>query len=100
VAESDPASVGFEVDVYWAAYGGRDPLKMLEGVKGRVPYLHAKDMATDRTMTEVGRGTLDFPAFAGARKKLGIKCFLVEHDEPKLPSMKSAEISFAYLRRL
>jgi sugar phosphate isomerase/epimerase len=65
-----------------------------------VPFLHAKDMAADRTMTEVGRGTLDFPAFAAARKRLGIKGFFVEHDEPTLPSMESARQSFAYLRGL
>ncbi len=100
VAESDPENLGFEVDVYWAAYGGRDPMAALRAVKGRVPYFHAKDMGPDREMTEVGSGTLDFAAFAAARRELGIECFLVEHDEPTPSSIESARISFEYLRGL
>jgi sugar phosphate isomerase/epimerase len=97
VAESDPASFNFEVDVYWAAYGGRDPMEVLRGIPGRSPFIHVKDMAPDRAMTEVGAGTLDFAAMAAARQELGIGCFLVEHDEPTLPSMESARKSFEYL---
>jgi len=100
VAEGDPESLGFEVDVYWAAYGGRDPLAALRAVRGRVPYVHAKDMAADRSMTEVGSGTLDFPEFAAAREELGARTFYVEHDEPAPPSIESARISFEYLRGL
>ncbi len=100
VAEADPESLGFEVDVYWAAYGGRDPMAMLCAVAGRVPYVHAKDMAPDRTMTEVGRGTLDFPAFVAAKRELGVELFFVEHDEPAPPTIESARVSFESLRRL
>jgi sugar phosphate isomerase/epimerase len=100
VAESDPRYVGFEVDVYWAAKGGRDPMDVLRTLEGRARYIHAKDMTADGAMTEVGAGTLDFRAMAAARRKLGIKCFFVEHDEPKRPSMDSARKSFRYLRRI
>ena len=100
VAEADPESLGFEVDVYWGAYGGRDPMAMLRAVAGRVPYVHAKDMAPGRTMTEVGRGTLDFPAFVAAKRELGVECFFVEHDDPAPPTIASARVSFEYLRSL
>jgi sugar phosphate isomerase/epimerase len=100
VAECDPELVGFELDVFWAAKGGRDPMDVLRTIKGRSAYIHAKDMTTDGAMTEVGEGTLDFKAMASARKALGIRCFFVEHDEPTLPSMESARISFEHLRKL
>ena len=100
VGECDPECVGFEPDVYWAAKGGRDPLDALEAIKGRMPYIHAKDMAADGSMTEVGAGTLDFAAMAAARAELGIRCFLVEHDEPAPSSMESARTSFEFLRTL
>jgi len=99
VAECDPKRVGFEVDTFWVAKGGRDPMAVLRTIKGRSRYIHAKDMTADGAMTEVGAGTLDFKAIAAARKELGIKCFFVEHDEPKRPSMASARKSFEYLRK-
>lgn len=100
VAEADPEGLGFEVDVYWGAYGRRDPMAMLRAVAGRVPYVHAKDMAPDREMTEVGSGTLDFPAFVAAKRELGVECFFVEHDEPAPPTIESARVSFEYLHGL
>lgn len=100
VGECDPESVGFELDVYWTMRGGRDPLDALEVIKGRAQYIHAKDMAADGSMTEVGSGTLDFAAMAAARAELGIRCFFVEHDEPTPPSIESARTSFEHLRRL
>jgi sugar phosphate isomerase/epimerase len=99
VDECDPKLVRFELDVYWAAKGGRDPMDVLRTLEGRSPYIHAKDMTADGAMTEVGAGTLDFKAMAAARKKLGIKCFFVEHDEPAPPSIESARKSFEYLRK-
>jgi len=100
VGECDPRYVGFELDVFWAAKGGRDPMDVLRTLKGRSRYIHAKDMTARGAMTEVGAGTLDFKAMAAARKALGVKCFFVEHDEPKLPSMDSARKSFECLRRI
>jgi len=100
VGECDPECVGFELDVYWAAKGGRDPLDALAAIAGRAPYIHAKDMAPDGAMTEVGSGTLDFAAMAAARAELGIRCFFVEHDEPTLPSMESGRRSFEHLQVL
>ena len=99
VAESDAKLVGFEVDTFWVAKGGRDPLEVLRTIEGRARYIHVKDMTRDGAMTEVGAGTLDLAAIAAARKKLGVKCFFVEHDEPKRPSMNSARKSFEYLRK-
>jgi sugar phosphate isomerase/epimerase len=98
VRECDPGCVNFQVDVYWAATGGRDPLDALEAVRGRVPTIHAKDMAPGGSMADVGAGTLDFAAMAAARAELGIRCFLVEHDEPAPSSIESARKSFDFLR--
>jgi sugar phosphate isomerase/epimerase len=94
---TDPSLVKIELDVYWAAYAGVDPVAYLQALADRVALIHLKDMAADRSMTEVGKGVLDMQhicQFAQARGLWGI----VEHDHPHIPSLESARISLAYFR--
>ncbi len=94
---TDPSLVKIELDVYWAAYAGVDPASYLQTLADRVALIHLKDMAADRSMTEVGKGLLDMRsicAFAQARGLWGI----VEHDHPHIPSLESARISWEYFR--
>jgi sugar phosphate isomerase/epimerase len=93
----DPSLVKIELDVYWAAYAGVDPVSYLQVLADRVVLVHLKDMAADRSMTEVGKGILDMQhicAFAQAHGLWGI----VEHDHPQIPSLESARISFEYFK--
>ena len=94
---TDPSLVKIELDVYWAAYAGVDPLAYLQMLGDRVALIHLKDMAPDRSMTEVGKGMLDMQgicAFAQARGLWGV----VEHDHPQIPSLESARISLEYFK--
>ncbi len=98
---TDPQLVDFELDLYWLAAGGGDPLAYLARYPGRFAMLHLKDRdATARHgMTEVGSGTLDFPAILRAAKRAGLRHAFVEHDNPASP-FDSIRSSFAYLERL
>ena len=94
---TNPSLVKIELDVYWAAYAGVDPVEFLQTHADRIALIHLKDMAADRSMTEVGKGTLDMRRiceFAQARGLWGI----VEHDHPQMPSLESARISLEYFR--
>jgi len=94
---TDPSLVKIELDVYWAAFAGVDPVSYLQILAERVVLVHLKDMAADRSMTEVGRGILDMQhicTFAEVRGLWGI----VEHDHPQIPSLESARISLEYFR--
>lgn len=94
---TDPSLVKIELDVYWAAYADVDPVAFLQAHADRIALIHLKDMAPDRSMTEVGKGILDMQgicAFAQARSLWGI----VEHDHPQIPSLESARISLEYFR--
>ncbi len=94
---TDPSLVKIELDVYWAAYAGVDPVSYLQVLADRVVLVHLKDMAADRSMTEVGKGILNMQqicAFAQDRSLWGI----VEHDYPQIPSLESARISFEYFK--
>jgi sugar phosphate isomerase/epimerase len=94
---TDPSLVKIELDVYWVAFAGVDPVSYLQVLADRVVLIHLKDMAADRSMTEVGKGILNMQqicAFAQAHGLWGI----VEHDYPQIPSLESASISFEYFK--
>ncbi len=88
VAETDPALVGFELDLYWAAVAGVDPGALLARMAGRVPLVHLKDMGQETNERgipadlPVGQGTLDWAALAPAAQAAGAQWFIVEQDNP------------------
>jgi sugar phosphate isomerase/epimerase len=106
VKETDPKLVDFELDLYWARFADQDPLALFAKYPGRFAMWHVKDMAitgTQKGMTPVGKGTIDFKSiFANARQS-GMKYFFVEHDSAaQYPggSLASAQASYEYLRQL
>jgi len=100
VGESDPSLLFFELDVFWLKTAGEDPQAMIETLAGRVKLLHLKDFAADGKMTDVGSGTLDFPALIAAGRAAGVEHMFVEHDFPPKPYWPSVEASVGYLRTL
>jgi sugar phosphate isomerase/epimerase len=99
VNETDPALVGFELDLYWAAKGGGDPARYFREHPRRFPALHVKDMAPDGDFADVGSGVLDFEAMFRYARRGGVKQWLVEHDRPADP-FQSARNSYTYLANL
>ena len=104
--EADPALVDFELDLYWAKFADQDPVALFAKYPGRFTMWHVKDMSvtgTQKGMTPVGKGTMDFKAiFANARQS-GMKYFFVEHDTAgQYPggSLASVQASYDYLRQL
>ncbi len=100
LAATDPDLVTLELDVYWAAYAGFDPISLLREYAGRVPVVHLKDMDSSRRYTEVGDGTLDIKAITAAAQEGGTSWLIVEHDNPTMPSLESAKRSLENLRGL
>lgn len=101
-SQVDPALLHFEIDVYWAAFAGQDPVGLLRSLAGRVPLVHLKDMSADsrRTFAEVGQGQLDFPAILQVCDELGVEWTIVEQDQCERPPLESVGISLNYLRSL
>jgi sugar phosphate isomerase/epimerase len=97
---TDPALVALECDAYWATFAGVDPVSYLQRWSGRVPLLHVKDMTSDRRFTEVGDGTLDMSAICRTASAGGTRWYIIENDQPRLPSLESARRSLEYLRGL
>jgi len=92
--ETDPASVHFQMDVFWIVFPGQDPVKLLDKYKGRWELMHLKDMRkglktgeltgkTDVTNdVALGSGQMDWTAILKAAKKAGIKWYFIEDESP------------------
>ena len=109
--QTDPKLVQLEMDCYWVARAGKDPVDYMKRYPGRIPILHLKDMkagvtpTTDitqrrRRFTEVGRGTIDWKRIFQAAPEAGVKHGFVEQDKCDGPPMESAKISYEYLKNL
>lgn len=98
IERTDPDLVTMEIDFFWAAEAGVDPLALFARSPGRFRSCHIKDRAADGAMVSVGDGTIDFAASFAEAGKAGIETFYVEHDNPADP-LASVARSFAYLNR-
>lgn len=85
IAETDPALVGFEVDVFWVAAAGHDPVALLERLTGRVPVVHLKDRAAgpEQADAPVGAGTFAWGPILAAAEAAGAGWYVVEQDHPQ-----------------
>jgi sugar phosphate isomerase/epimerase len=109
--QTDPALVFFEMDVYWTAAGGGDPVELLKAHPTRYKLLHLKDMKERQRfkgdggdpsqwmalfpyMTSVGDGVLDIKAIVAQGRRNGVEHFFVEQDgvaDPQLALRRSAD---------
>jgi sugar phosphate isomerase/epimerase len=81
--ELSPA-IELELDVYWAAVGGRDPVAEIRANARRIRLLHMKDRAIGDEPHDapVGDGVLPFPDLIEVARSAGVEWFVVEQDEP------------------
>jgi sugar phosphate isomerase/epimerase len=82
-----PPEVEIELDVYWAAFGGRDPVAEIRATADRVRLLHMKDRAAGPEPHDAppGEGTLRFEEIVAAARAAGVEWYIVEQDEPAAP---------------
>ena len=101
---TDPASVFFEMDIYWTVAGGADPIQYLEDYPTRYKMLHLKDMKEQHRfkgdggdpsqwmelfpyMTSVGDGVLDIKGIVAQGRRSGVEHFFVEQDTVANPEV-------------
>ena len=99
LAQTDPQLVKMELDLFWIAEGGKDPLTYFAKHPGRFPLVHVKDRAADGKQVDVGQGTIDYKRIlARAAAEGGTRHFVVESDNPTDP-LATARASFAGVRK-
>jgi sugar phosphate isomerase/epimerase len=106
----DQKLVGLELNVFWAAVAGQDPLRLMKEWKGRVPLLQLSDKSKDAprqfsenlgvgAFVEAGSGDVDFPAILKAAAAAGVKAQFIGQDETLGDPIENLRHSFAYLNR-
>ena len=99
VENTDPGTVGLELDVFWAFAAKADPIAYFDRYPGRYRQCHLKDGTADGQLTTVGHGVVDFPAVLRAAAKAGVRHYYVEYDRAADP-MKETRLFYGYLQRL
>lgn len=109
LANTDPDTVSFEMDVGWVAAAGVDPIPLLRSQRHRFRLMHVKDIeastvpnnAFKMDPADVGAGTLDWKAILPAGYEAGVRHYYVEQEPPFAgPRMDAARADYEYLARL
>jgi sugar phosphate isomerase/epimerase len=110
MAETDPHSVSFEMDVFWLVHAGQGPLALLQRYRGRWLLLHLKGMK-DTTPTglltghseitnsvPLGTGKIDYRPVLRAAQAAGVQAYFIEDESPR--SAQQIPPSLRYLATL
>ena len=92
------ADLGAELDTYWIAKGGADPVEYITRYAARLGPLHIKDRRENGDFAEIGNGTLDWPAIFAAAEAAHVPVYVVEQDQCPGDPFDSIRISLENLR--
>jgi sugar phosphate isomerase/epimerase len=108
VAETNPALVSFEMDVFWVTHPGQDPAKLLAKYPNRWALMHLKDLrrgaatgvhtghAPQSDDVPLGTGQVNWPAVLKQAAAVGVKHYFIE-DESTAP-LEAVPVSVKYLQ--
>ena len=99
MTETDPRDVKLELDVYWVAKAGQDPVQYLKRAADRIVLVHLKDLGADGSTVELGSGVLPMEEIVRTALLGGVRHLFVEQDDSADP-LASATTSFTFLERL
>ncbi|HEY2037405.1 MAG TPA: sugar phosphate isomerase/epimerase [Steroidobacteraceae bacterium] len=109
LANTDPQTVWFEMDVGWVAAAGVDPIPLLRAHSQRFRLMHVKDIkastvpnnAFKMDPADVGAGMLDWKAILPAGYEVGVRHYYVEQEPPFAgPWMEAVRADYEYLAQL
>lgn len=96
---TSPEALAIEMDIYWAAEAGADPLDYFARYPGRFPLWHVKDRSGPGQQAAVGAGTINFPRLFAQAEGAGLQHFFVEQGRTPDP-VASIRASYQYLAQL
>ena len=100
LAETDPALVTFQMDIYWVVKGGQKPEEYFENHPGRFQLWHIKDMGNDGESCIIGNGRIKFKELLKLSKKAGLKRIVYEQEQySEGTPIYCAEQSYKYIQK-
>lgn len=92
LANTDPAKVMFQLDLYWCVEGGKSPVDYFNKCPGRFELWHIKDKE------EIGAsGKMDFESMWKSSKKSGMRYGIVEVEKYNFDQFTSCKKSIDFL---
>lgn len=110
VQNTNPEYVGFQMDIFWVAYPGADPVEYLGKYPKRFWLMHLKDLKkgvkgdfsgsnSDKENDVVlGTGQIDIPAVLAAAKETNIRHYYIEDETEDV--IQRVPQSLSYLKGL
>ena len=108
--ETNPKSVFFEVDTFWAEVAGQNSAQLIARLGRRVRLLHLKDLrkgaktgiftgaAADEDSVALGDGMIDWRGVLSAARKAGVEKYFIEDESPAVE--KQVPTSLEFLARM
>lgn len=108
---TDPSLVFWQMDCYWVAQAGHDPVELMKKHAGRIASLYLEDLKPGFSatlvqgpdsahFTEVGNGTLDWKSIFHLTAQQKIAYMFVERDSGDPPVIESLRISYRNIAKL
>lgn len=104
---TDPATVDYEMDIYWVVTGGADPVAYLQKYPNRFRLCHVKDRIKGASLEEkeascdLGTGSIDYPSILKIAAENGMQYYILEQERyDNSTPLKSAEAGAKYLKEL
>ncbi len=98
IAENTNDNVILELDVFWVAYAGIDPLEYIKKWGKKVELIHIKQIAENKDNVDVADGVIDMAKVKEVSKYA--KYFVVEHEEFDKPVWDSIKNDFEFLNQI
>lgn len=100
-----PQYVGFEMDILWVYFPGKDPVALLNKYGKRFFLMHLKDLkpgvarnpvggTSGQNNVPLGQGQLDIPAILNAAKKAGIRHYYIEDESDRVFTQVPESLAF------
>jgi sugar phosphate isomerase/epimerase len=104
IQSTNPATVDFEMDMYWTVAAGVDPIAYMKKFPNRFKLVHVKDMAKTAKGHEscvVGKGIIDYKNILPQAHQQGVNYFIVEQEEyTGTNELDAAKADASYLKTL
>lgn len=97
----DSENLTLELDVYWAACAGVDPLTFAKEYAGRISLFHFKEMSSDGKNVELGTGIVNFHSVLAYARENDVKEIIVEQEDfNAFPPEQAVAIDAEYMKAL